>query len=143
MDAVAKRIVEIRVEIAAIRRRDAVAAPKQHLHLPTAGTAAPIRIPALFEAVRRDSVRQPDRGVSVDGVVATEIQAQEDRHRTAGPRWRVEQDLHARHPRGIAELDAHLLAVRQPAEGCGVFFQDAERHAGRGCRGGAVNLVLE
>ena len=116
MHAVLKPIVEIRIEVAVVGRRQGVAARHQRLDLPARGLdAARLRRSRGCSTTPVARGGQPGRGqrdarVCGDGLVAVEVQPDDDGHAAARGGRRVQQDVDCRLRAGAGKAQRDLGA---------------------------------
>ena len=62
-----------------------------------------------------------DRGIALDGVIAEEVEAQEDRHRASRVGRAIEEDIHARAVIVSGETHANLASQSAATKGLALF----------------------
>ena len=98
---------------------------------------------SLLRVVAVPTLGQVNRRIAVDGVVAVEVQADEDRHGGRCLRRQVDQQVHPGALVGTGKQHPDLLADRLPAQGLTGRLEQPEDHLRWRPRGLAINLFLE
>ena len=148
MHPVLKPIVEIRIEVAVVGRGQGVAARHQHLDLPARGLDAARLVGRAVVDDAGGAGGQPRRGqgdarVCGDGLVAVEVQPDDDGHAAARGGRRVQQDVDRRFRLALDKRSVTSVRMAAPPS-AGAIDARVRRHHRRAWAGrAAVNDRFE